>query len=237
MKQLRKTIEEAVQDLLYLLEKGYPRKSAIALVGNRYRLSGNERMVLYRGVFTRGECESRTRKRVDRNQEFTTSCVVDGYNVFITIESYLRGRVVFRALDGFTRDISGVYGNYTFGARTEQATDLLIRCLLGLTQNISHFLFFLDEPVSRSGEFARFLREALKNADIPSAVEVVRSPDTLIGEYHARDLIATSDTVLIDRVERCTDFPGMVLSSVMGKEVLDLQALMEKDIPWIGPLR
>ena len=94
MKVLHKKIGLAVQDLLYLLEREYPKKPAIELVGNRYRLSSEERMILFRGVFIRSTCENRTRKR-SRSHGFTPQCcVIDCYNVFITIESYLSGRLV-----------------------------------------------------------------------------------------------------------------------------------------------
>jgi len=232
MKDSRENIRRAVIDLLYLLEKEYPRKSAIELVGNRYRLSGDGRMMLYRGVFTRGECEGRIRKKADAGSASLPTCVIDGYNVYITIESYLRGRLVFRALDGFTRDIAGVYGNYTFGRYTERATNMLIPCLKDRFGEVKQFIVYLDAPVSKSGEFAGFLREIFDDARIPSAVEVVKNPDGIMADRHAGDLIATSDTVLLDRVHHCTDIPGMVLSR--GK-LFDIQALMRGDFDWLTP--
>jgi hypothetical protein len=231
MKDSHADIRGAVVDLLYLLEKGYPKKSALELVGNRYRLSSDGRMILYRGVFTRGECEGRMRKMSGLKANVSDTCAIDGYNVFITIESYLRGRLIFRALDGFIRDISGVYGNYTFGDRTEQATDLLIPCLQGALSEVHRFFVYLDEPVSRSGDFARFLRKAFEAAGIPAVVEVVRSPDEVIVERHEHDLIATSDTVLLDRIEHCTDIPDTVL--VRGT-VFDLQLLLRRELAWLG---
>jgi hypothetical protein len=231
MKDSHTDIRGAVVDLLYLLEKGYPKKSALELVGNRHRLSGDGRMILYRGVFTRGECEGRIRKMADLKTSPSDTCVIDGYNVFITIESYLRGRLIFRALDGLIRDISGVYGNYTFGRRTEQAMALLIPCLQGALSKVGRFFIYLDEPVSRSGEFARFLRSACSAAGIPAMVEVVRSPDEVIAERHGRDLVATSDTVLLDRVEHCTDIPDAVLDR---GTLFDLQVLLRGELTWLG---
>jgi hypothetical protein len=232
MKDSRENIRRAVIDLLYLLEKEYPRKSAIELVGNRYRLSGDGRMVLYRGVFTRGECEGRITKRDDAGSVSLPTCVIDGYNVYITIESYLRGRLVFRALDGFVRDIAGVYGNYTFGRYTERATNVLIPCLKERFGEVTQFIVYLDAPVSKSGEFALFLREVFDEARIPAAVEVVKNPDGIMADRHAGDLIATSDTVLLDMVHHCTDIPGMVLSR---KRLFDIQTLMRGDLAWLAP--
>jgi hypothetical protein len=226
----------AACDLVYLLERGYPRKSSIELVGNRYRLSGDCRKILFRGVFGREECESRTAKRTGAYPSGPLLCVVDCYNVLITIESYLTGRCVFRALDGFTRDIAGVYGNYSFGRRTEQAIVLLLDCLRDAGQGQWEFQFYLDAPVSRSADMACFLRDALERADIIPQVEVVRSPDRRIITAHAHDLVATSDTVLIDCVGHCIDLPALVLERRRSRDFLDLQQLTEELIPWVGAL-
>jgi hypothetical protein len=196
-------------------------------------------MMLFRGVFAREECEARTRKRVSWSASSIDTWVFDGYNVFITLESYLSGRLVFRALDGVLRDITGVYGNYTFGDRTRHAAALIVRGLKNQITDDTPVFFYLDEPVSRSGEFARFLRDLFEQEAIKSEVEVVRSPDGVIQKKHAgaRDLVATSDTVLIDNVVHCIDFPNLVLCGIMGGDLIDIQAFMERDLPWIGALR
>jgi hypothetical protein len=237
MREPHLNLRRAAVDLVYLLERGYPRKSSIDLVGNRYRLSGDCRKILLRGVFSREECESRTVKRTGAYPGSPLLCVIDCYNVLITIESYLTGRCVFRALDGFTRDIAGVYGNYTFGRRTEQAMMLLLECLRDAGQGRWELKFYLDAPVSRSADLACFLRDTLESADIIPQVEVVRSPDRRILTLHAHDLVATSDTVLIDGVGHCIDLPALVLEKPGSRDLLDLQQLTEKRIPWVGALR
>ncbi len=234
--ELHKKIGNAALDLLYLIEREYPRKASIELVGNRYRMSAQDRMVLYRGVFPREVCESRMRKRLKKTCDRPDRCVIDCYNVFITIESYLQGRLVFRALDGFVRDVSGVYGNYSFGELTKRTARLLLQAMNGFLDKRTAVFFYLDYPVSRSGEFAAFLREKLEEEWTQSRVEVVKSPDMTIRKKHARDLIATSDTIVIDAAECCLDLPDLVLHGIMGKEIPDLQRLMKKDLPWIHDL-
>lgn len=234
--ELHKKIKAAVKDLLYLLEQDYPRKASIELVGNRYQMAAQERMVLYRGVFARGVCEHRIRTRWSEASAQHEYCVIDCYNVFITVESYLQGRLVFRALDGFIRDVSGIYGNYSFGEQTRRAADLIVRALRQQAGGTSTFYFYLDYPVSRSGEFAAYLREKMDGEGLSSRVEVVKSPDMIIMKQHARDLIATSDTVLIDSAECCVDIPDLVFHGIMGREVPDLQMLMKDDLPWLRSL-
>jgi hypothetical protein len=239
MTALRKEFAEAVLDLLYLLERTYPKRSSIDIVGNRYRLSADERMMLFRGIFTRAECEARTEKRSRWSAAAVDTWVIDGYNVFITLESYLTGRVVFRALDGFTRDITGVYGNYTFGTRTRRAAGLLVQVLKSRVPEGMPVFVYLDEPVSKSGEFARFLRDLFDREAIKAQVDVVRSPDALIRKNHAGkgDLVATSDTVLIDGVACCVDMPSLVLRGILERDILDIQDFMEEELPWVVALR
>jgi Protein of unknown function (DUF434) len=44
-------LPEAAADFRFLLARGYPRKAALALVGNRYGLDEIARRLLHRGVF------------------------------------------------------------------------------------------------------------------------------------------------------------------------------------------
>jgi len=43
-------LKDAVKDYFFLQNKAYPEKASVALVGDRYRLSKEERMVLFRGI-------------------------------------------------------------------------------------------------------------------------------------------------------------------------------------------
>jgi hypothetical protein len=234
--ELHKKIKSAVRDLLYLLEQDYPRKASVELVGNRYGMTSQERMVLYRAVFPRDVCERRMQKRWCEDAASFEHCVIDGYNVFISIESYLQGRLVFKALDGFTRDVSGVYGNYAFGEKTPRAAELITRVLQQHLGAVSLFTFYLDYPVSKSGEFAGFLREKMEKSGLSARVEVVKNPDGIISMEHATDLIATSDSALIDGGKCCIDIPDLVFSGIMAKAIPDLQLLMSEELPWLSSL-
>ena len=53
MSDLMGKISDAVRDLRYLLNQGYPRDSAVNFVANHYRLPLNQRHLLARCVFSR----------------------------------------------------------------------------------------------------------------------------------------------------------------------------------------
>ena len=64
MRDLNIFFKNSIEDLIFLLDRNYPRKQAIELVGNRYGLNHNERMILYRGVFDRKNTALRKEKRI-----------------------------------------------------------------------------------------------------------------------------------------------------------------------------
>ena len=103
---LRQEFKYAIRDYLYLLEKNYPQKGIIKLIGDRYALSGTERTMLYRGIATRENCLARKQKLALVKELKKASLYIDGYNVMITIGSYLNGNTVYISNDHILRDAS-----------------------------------------------------------------------------------------------------------------------------------
>jgi len=223
----------AVDDLIFLLDRRYPKKQAIEIVGNRYRLDGEERKILYRGVFDTRSAERRKAKKCALSQ--VERILIDGYNVLITLESYLRGKMVFRSLDGYLRDIAGQYGDYTFDDFTRRGVELIVQFMkaefLKSTRSFTGGELFLDYPVSKSGELAAYLRHKFLKARLAIEVSVVRSPDFLIIEGGARKgtAAASSDTVIIDKVSQVFDVPAFIIGEVFGKEVPDLRSISARE--------
>ncbi len=223
----------AVDDLIFLLDRRYPKKRAIEIVGNRYRLDGDERKILYRGVFDTRSAERRKAKRCALSQ--VERILIDGYNVLITLESYLKGKMVFRSLDGYLRDIAGQYGDYTFDDFTKRSVDLIVQFMkaefLKSTRTFNGGELFLDYPVSKSGELAAYLRRVFEKAHLTIEISVVRSPDFLIIEGGASKgtAAASSDTVIIDKVSQVFDVPAFIIGEVFRKEVPDLRSLSAQE--------
>jgi hypothetical protein len=109
--------KEAIRDLRYLLNRGYPRETAVRVVSNHYCLSSEERHLLSRCVFSREEGEEHRRKLVRLEGVRGRTLGVDGYNVLITCESLLGGYPVIRCDDGLLRDLRAVRGKYRRGER------------------------------------------------------------------------------------------------------------------------
>ena len=60
--QISPEFKSAYNDYLDLLTKKYPQKAILKLVGDRYKLNGSERTMLYRGVCTREGINIRKKK-------------------------------------------------------------------------------------------------------------------------------------------------------------------------------
>jgi len=234
MEDINKNFISAVFDLIWLLDRGYPKRAAIELVGNRYRLEGQERKILYRGVFDRKSAAERKGKKVEKEAwNRAQKVIIDGYNVLITLQSYLMGKRVFIGMDGFVRDISGVFGRHFFNDQTKKSIEILIQVIKSLIiskNNACEIIIYLDYPVSKSGELADYLREWFSRESIRVKVLVVKSPDWHIinaSDQQKNILIASSDTILIDRVKQVMDIPEYVIKNIFKKELLDIEKLLQ----------
>lgn len=122
-------LAEAAKDFRYLLNRGYPRKASLELVGNRYQLLSDHRHLLHRGIFSDADSQSRLKKIVSLKDIQDQNLAIDGYNVIITIEAALSGRPLVLGDDGFVRDISGLSGNFKKAEKTEEAIELVFNLL------------------------------------------------------------------------------------------------------------
>jgi hypothetical protein len=200
-------LHETGKDFRFLLNRGYPRKAALDLVGNRYALTFDQRHLLHRGVFSKVDAESRRRKLLRLRDLRGYDLAIDGYNVLITVEAGLCGRPLVLADDGFTRDISGLSGNFRKTARTEKALKLIIEVLK--TMNPRHALFLFDAPISKSGELAEEVRTQLMKESLPGDALAVKVPEKILIGFPG--IVATSDTAIIDQSEKVVDLAGHVL--------------------------
>jgi hypothetical protein len=212
-----KSLLEASQDFRYLISHGYPRKPVLELVGNRYRLTSDQRHLLHRGVFSVVDSESRQRKKIPVSRIKDRDLAVDGYNVVITVEAGLHARPLIHADDGFIRDISGLSGNFKMTATTAQALSLIFGVLKRSKPRRTLFLF--DAPISKSGELAENVRIRLIKENLPGDAVAVRVPeDFLIG---FPGIVATSDTAIIDHSHTVLDLAGHVLTrNLRSKSIL-----------------
>ena len=204
-----RSLQEAARDFRYLLNRGYPRKASLELVGNRHTLSSDQRHLLHRGVFSDSDARLRTTKKISLRSLRDKPLAIDGYNILITVESALSGRPLISSNDGFIRDISGLSGKFKKTEITDKALHLIVDFLKKTRPR--HTLFLFDAPISRSGLLAQKVRKILKDENISGDARAVRVPEeTLIG---FNGIVATSDTAIIDRSPEVFDLAGQIIKN------------------------
>ena len=194
---------EAYGEYRFLLSRGYPAKGALKLVGDRHRLSRLERNCLFRGTVDDETAETRGRKMIPPGGACGASLGIDWYNVLITVETYLKGGVLFLADDGVTRDAAAVHGSWRPSPVTETATDSIVSALRRIGPG--RIDVFLDAPVAFSGELAAELRGRIGEA-VPGAaydVALAASADWPLKRYQG--IVASSDSVVLDSASKVLD--------------------------------
>jgi hypothetical protein len=226
-----KNLQKAAEDFRYLLNRGYPRKAALEIVGNRYGLTFDERHLFHRGVFSDVDSESRRTKIISIKAIRNKDLAIDGHNVLITVEAGLSGRPLILADDGFVRDISGLSGNFRRTEVTERALQMIILFLKKCRPRQALFLF--DAPISKSGILAQELRALLKKESLPGDALAMKVPEKILIGFQG--VIATSDTAIIDRSEEVIDLAGDIIRTKIGlKSLLRLKKRRSSEERIIG---
>jgi len=202
-----KNLQKAAEDFRHLLNRGYPRKVTLELVGNRYGLTFGERHLLHRGVFSWTDSQARRKKKITIQEVRNKDLAIDGHNVLITAEAGLSGRPLILGDDGFIRDISGLSGSFKKTETTEKVIQLIIHVLKNIKPQQTLFLF--DAPISMSGKLAQEVRSLLKRENLSGDAIAVKVPEKILIGFPG--VIATSDTAIIDRSKKILDLAGYIL--------------------------
>jgi hypothetical protein len=185
----------AAADYLLLMEHHYPQKAILKLVSDRYALSAVERTMLYRGICNSTLASARLKKKRTRPLSSHTQVHIDTFNVLITIGSYLNGSKVFISLDGFLRDASEIHGKAFRNELLYRSIDLILDFLLH--SKIKSVHFYLDRPVSHSGELAAKITSCTEECGLKGEATVHDSADYILKKTE-KGIIATSDSAIID---------------------------------------
>lgn len=209
-------VRAASRDYLYLKRRGYAIKSILDVIGNRFQLNNDERNVLYRGVFTKREIRDRANKLLSEANVQGRLLEIDGYNQLITIESYRKGKFVFKAADGFVRDAASVYRSYKITDTTVEVLAILIKNLVYL--RLGEAKFYFDRPVSHSGELCVLINELMKKYRLVGKAETVKSPDYVLKNA---GFVATSDSVIISAARGVFDLAGWLIKRAWRPNLVD----------------
>ena len=189
---------EAVNDLCYLLTRGYAENSGLQIVGNRYKLNKRQRNAVLRiscsdqGILARNKSKCKELELKDKLVE------IDGFNLLILLENALSGAYVFKGRDGLYRDISSVHGSYKRVVKTEKA--ILLTGNILKEMKVKSVKWYLDQPVSNSGRLKTRLLEISRENEFNWEVELVFDPDKVLAK--SKNIVITSDGWILENAEK-----------------------------------
>jgi hypothetical protein len=216
---------DALSDYRYLKNRGYPHKAALAIIGDRYRLSKDQRNCLFRGVVDAEACHNTRNKILFADSLASKVLGIDWFNVLITIESYLKGFPIFLSDDGIVRDSAGVHSSYKVTEITRHAIQEIFSSLDLLKLN--RIEIFIDAPISHSGEIAQMIRDkSTKDLRTKTQIEVVPSADFPLKNFHG--IVASSDTIIIEHADHVFDLASHVIYRSFNCLPPDLETLAGK---------
>ncbi len=213
---------DAVNDYFFLLNREYPEKAALKLVGDRHRLSGNQRNCLYRGITSEVKAHQRKSKLI---QDIKNQVIhIDGYNILFTIMNYLLGKTLFIANDGLLRDSSESYGQIENDKIFTRSTELALEYLSD--NRPGHLTIYLDSTVKNFKTHSKLLEKSLIDHRISGKILSLRHADS--GLKKIKDgIIVSSDSEIIDAVSlRLADVARQTLEMTFDIQVLDLEKLI-----------
>ena len=196
----------AADEARYLVNRGYPRDSAIRFVCDHHRLPQAQRFVLTRIIVAATLAYSRREKAQSLESLRSKGVIVDGYNVLITTESLLAGYPVYSCDDGFLRDTRGIFSSYKISHHTVPALSGILDLLAEAEP--AHIEVLLDQQMSRSGELAELVRGMMAERGLPGTARTARDVDHLLKVKGA--IVATSDGDVIDAARRIYDLPAEI---------------------------
>ncbi len=219
--QLNK-LRRAVNELSWLLTRGYNVTSSLKLVGDRHGLRERQRLAVGRSSCSDRDRQRRTDHRLSVERLKNEPVIVDGFNLLITIEAALSKGPLLLGLDECIRDLSSVHGSYRSVEETERAILLIGEALDHL--GAASVLWLLDRPVSNSGRLAAKIAELAEQRSWPWQVELVFNPDPMVIASPA--VAITSDASILDRVDRWSDLKSYLL----GRQIPDAWVIDLSDV-------
>jgi hypothetical protein len=224
---LNELFRNACKDYAYLINRNYPEPGTLKLVGDRYRLTRDQRTVLYRGISSAEKSALRKAKLVKDIGNKTLA--IDGYNVLFSLLNYRLGRFTFISTDDVLRDAGSLHGRL-------KDEEMFMDCIKILAKHLSamHPLqveVFLDSPVSHSERHAELITDIFQQYSLVTHCRVIRSAD--YGLKHLPfDVLATSDSVIIENAEAgVVDLPRIILEKQYHAVLVKIADLLLFPVP------
>lgn len=187
---------KAQQELAWLLNRGYPIKSAIVFVGNHYLFSERQRLALVRATSSENDLRIRKSKEIQLNELNRIkgqTIQMDGLNEIITLEVALSNSTLLKCMDGTIRDLAGLRGTYRLIDKTIPAIQMIGEALEKM--QIGKASIYLDSPVSNTGRLKSEILAQLSKFSYEVEVTLVPNADIIL---QTKEHVITSDAIILN---------------------------------------
>lgn len=191
-------LKMAVQDMLYLLSRGYAEKTSSELVGNRYKLKTRQIQALRGASASEQQIQHRKDKQLEVSDLKNKILYLDGFNVLILMESLLSGAYIFEGADGCFRDLSGVHGTYKRVNQTQKAVELVAAFFR--KAEVQKLVWIFDKPVSNSGRIKQIVLDFAEENKLNWEAALEFNPDKFLAENS--EIAVSSDAWILDHCQR-----------------------------------
>jgi hypothetical protein len=223
---LSENFRKAAKDYFYLVQKGYHPRGFIELVGNRYELTRQERTMLYRGIAPENIAEKRRQKIISIEAAGCKELFIDGFNVILTISSYLQGLPLFLSNDGFLRDASMMRGKIEMTNKIRDSVKLIFEFLV--KNSIGKANFILDKNVAIHPEIIAVINEFQLLESCNYETHPTEKTDKTLSEISS-GIVCTSDSGIIDSCKSPVfDLAFHVLQSRFHPHFLSLRSFLDE---------
>jgi hypothetical protein len=213
---VREKLLKPAMDIRSLLRWGYPKFSTIRFVADHFQLNAEERNILTRVILPPDRIVSRVNKKVSCKGIKNRNLLLDGYNVLLTTDSFLKKEPMWFCDDSFIRDTRFYFQKSTYAKNIEEALDTVLAFFLETAPMSVTFL--LDSQISRSGELAGSIRRKMEEFKISGSARTSKVADFELkneGGNPKNDLVVlSSDGIVIDAVRQVFDLPGCLMEKM-----------------------
>lgn len=200
-------LKTAVQDMHYLLSRGYAERASSELTGNRYRLKARQ----IQAVRAASASEIQIRNRADKALQISAlqdaTVHLDGFNIIILLESLLSGAYIFRGADGCLRDLSSVHGTYRKVNQTLKSIELVAAFFQ--KSGARKLIWIFDRPVSNSGRIRQMVLDFSFENHLNWETELEFNPDRFLAEH--AEIAVSSDGWILDHCRNWFNLAGYLI--------------------------
>ena len=187
-------LTKAKEEIEWLINRDYKIDTVVNFVGDRYQFSLRQRNALKRAICTDENKLMRKSKELSIDKIKEGPIYIDGFNLIITLEVALSKGTLIIGSDGCIRDLAGLRGTYKIIGKTDLALDIIGKILSKYDAN--EVVFYLDSPVSNSGNLKYKILNYKKIWNIKTEVELVNNADVVLEKLGR---VVTSDAAILDK--------------------------------------